>query len=351
MRFPVFFLVAASLLSACTGGDTGVSTTPNKTPVPTSLPLPLQRYESESAILTTKGIEFASTFNNLINELDGSDIVREAAGAAKPVCMNGVEKTVTFDGATKVKLVLDRFYDSKCTQKSLSFIANITIAAGKSLDLVGNATIFSPQAAAIGYAAITDKTAVRTNGSTSVIQGTVTQTVGGPTLLAFGMTCTQALKAANNCGFGGVVNIAPLGLSLGVSATINGFVFQGKSKVGTVSLDAFVGPKGQLTFAPGAGDAWTIDGGTQVASQTGTFDETVNSSSMQVSADLAITDSRFNAQAATHLRPTTGMTGTAQPIGNPNVLTSFTIAPDGSGTIDYSGGNGSGTITFFVIRR
>jgi hypothetical protein len=260
--------------------------------------------------------QFGSTDGGLIGLVQfGSDAVREhlrAPHAVAPPCIRGVESTWSSSGPGQVSESAELFYDAACTRLYIVFNLNeaITSASGnaqvtrETIDQSGNVTDY--QTYSLSFV----------TGGNGQIGDVIVQKTGGPNpgLPAFqaGFTCLFDTGDAIDCGSGivnavqtassnnrihpnAVVTAPPTATpspaapgSVGFEQTIVGQYVSGnavRTQRGVQRFDhsasgisfqingaGFTGPAGALTLAQGSAPAWTIGGGTQVDTLTGTAD-------------------------------------------------------------------------------
>jgi hypothetical protein len=320
-------------MTACTSSS-------GPTPPAPALSKATQRYEAQASMAVANGIEAAS----LIAIVLKSYHVQGALAAAKPVCKDGVETTLTVVSPEQTILVIDVFYDPHCTTLLTHSTLNVTLFPSGNLTIAGKATTYSGSGKPVAYATLSTKGVLGATDQATTT-GSISLTPTGPAVLAFGLSCT--LAATNSCGFAGIATVSET-QALGVSSTLNGFVTSG-SNTGSVALRAYQGAPGALKLVRGAGNAWAISGGTLAATQTGSFVEMVNPNSLNVGGTLALSDSLAGANTTAAFGTRTGIgNGAVSQTSTSKQFASYSTNAVGSGTIGYSDGS-TGNIVLFII--
>jgi hypothetical protein len=340
MRTPTALLLAATFaLAGCTSATVGTVPAPEPS---TGLSVETQRAEAQAGIAVAEGIQVASLLTAVLQQLP-------LGGGTLPsgACKDGVEITVTVLNPEQLKVVVDAFYDAACTARLAHALLKTTFFPSGTLVIDGASTAYDTRGDAVAYARFTTNGTVASTGAHAVTTGTVSRTPAGPAQLQFGLTCT--LAATNDCGFGGVVAVASRSQSLGVAAALNGFTGKGAAN-GTVSLKGYGGALGALTLKRGGGDAWTVRGGSLIASTAGTFDERVNQKGLDVTGHLHLKDPAANAGVSLAFGTRTGIShGAVDSLTPAKLYATFGTDATGTGSIAYSQGPG-GRIVFFIIQ-
>lgn len=146
-------------------------------------------------MVTANGIQVASILAAVLKSLTSA----AAADAAAP-CKNGVEITKQQISVLKFKVTIDLFYDPACTTlfNHAVLVATLDVDA---LGITGQTTTYDPNGKAVAFGTLTNHTQLGST-TTSVTQGTISKSRGGPSALAFGLSCSLANN--NACSFGGV---------------------------------------------------------------------------------------------------------------------------------------------------
>jgi uncharacterized lipoprotein YbaY len=337
MRPKALLLAASLLLSACSSS----SPAPTPTPAP-GLSIATQRLEAQAAMVTANGIQIASLLAAVLASLSSGQ--SSASGPAP--CKNGVRITKEQISAAKFKVTVDVFYDSKCTTIFNHAVLKLTLTSASSLGITGQTTTYDPSGKAVVFGALLNTTKLGST-TTSVTQGTISRSRGGPTALAFGLSCSLATK--NSCGFGGIAATPGLTQSLGVSASLHNFVASGTANDGVVGMTAYSGPLGGLKLRQGSGTSWTVSGGSRVADFTGTFKEQVEAKALDVRGSVSLKDARLGATTSAGFNTRAGIdSGSVRQISSGKQFATFSTDAVGSGTIQYSD-TSTGKIAFFIV--
>jgi hypothetical protein len=336
MRYLALIAAASLLLSACS------STSPAPTPSPTpGLSKTTQRLEAQASMAIANGIQAASIIGVFLKSFH----VANSIAATQPTCKNGTEITVTVVSPEQLTVVIDAFYDPHCTKLLTHALLKVSIFPPGQLTIAGKATTYSTAGKPVAYATTETKGTLSAAVDRATTTGSISLTPTGPDVLSFGLSCT--LASNNACGFGGIATVSAQ-QALGVSTTLNGFS-TGGTKTGTVALHAYQGAPGTLKLIQGKGNAWSISGGTLAATQDGTFLETVDPNSFNVSGTLALKDALANASTTAGFATRTGISdGIVSQTSTSKHFATYSTDAAGSGTIDYSDGS-TGTIVFFII--
>ncbi|HTA40107.1 MAG TPA: hypothetical protein VK760_13570 [Candidatus Acidoferrales bacterium] len=333
--------VAIAFAAAIAIGGCSSATLSTAPPAPTSSPSTLsietQRIEAQAGIAVAQGIQVASLFTAVLEQLP-------LGGGTLPngKCKNGVESTIQVLNPEQLQVTIDAFYDPACKTRFIHASVKTTYFPSGTLEIDGTSTAYNTRGRALTFATFTSNGMVASTGVQLTTNGTVSKSRSGPAQLSFGLTCTWSSQ--NDCGFGGVIAASP-DRSLGVSATLDGFTGSGAAS-GTASVTAYAG---KLKLKQGSGNAWIVSGAKPVASPTGTFEENVDAKSLTTTGKLNLTDAAANARVTLDFATRTGISnGKVQSVAPASPYSSFGTDATGTGAIAYSSGPGD-RIVFFVI--
>jgi hypothetical protein len=340
-------LVSCFALAGCNSGTTG-SNPPLPAPTP-GLSVTTQRLVAQAAISTAEGIHIVSLFTAALADIQG--VLSGKVPPPDGTCKNGIEKTVVMTSPTSLKATVTVFYDVACTQKlsHAVFTANLTLGTNPAITvaIVGSLTVYTIRGRAVAFGALTNKTTQTSAGVTrSISSGTFSDKPNGGAVLSFGMTCTYS--KTNTCGFAGIVPVSS-SEAFGVSSLLSGFTGNGTVTDGKASISAYSGSNTGLKIAQGTGDQWKVNGGTRVISATGTFDETVNQKTLDVTGSLAMEEASKNAKATLSFGTRSGIKDGHVTSINPHApFASFSTDETGTGAIAYSQGPAARIILFII---
>ncbi len=329
----------AATLAACTSASSGV--TPAPVPAVT-LTKQQQAYEADAAMTATNGIRLASLFAAIF-KLQISGAAARAA-AAKPVCKDGVEQSVTFPTPENIVVTIDLFYDPACRTPFVKSKFTAFVHLPSTVQLTGTQTTYDPNGKAVAYGNVSGTSHVNGSASRTVLSGNLRSTPSGPDLLAFGLTCDLG-GGANECGFGAVNGLAVQGTDLGFEFSLDGFVGSGAGS-GHVALKAVAGKPGSLSLKKGFGHTWIVTGGSNVVDEGGTYQERVHPN-YAIDVQVSLADTAADAASGIGLT-SKGMSGSVVQSSIARTAATFHTAPDGSGSIAYSDGT-TGRIVLFIV--
>jgi hypothetical protein len=337
-----------SLTAAAVFGVAGCSSTlstppqPPPTSSPAGLSVDTQRIEAQSGIAVAEALQVASLSTAVLEGLP-------LGGGGLPTgkCVKGVKSTIQVLNPEQLQVTIDAFYDSACKTRFANASLKTTYFPTGNLEIAGTSIAYDTRGRAVAYATLSTNGTAGPAGATTVTTGTLSQKRSGTPQLTFGLSCTLALK--NDCGFGAVVaSISSTAQSLGVTATLDGFTGNGAAS-GTASIEAYSAAPGKLKLKQGSGNSWSVLGGKLLASPAGTFHENVNPTSLEATGNIALKDTKANANIALNFDTRTGISkGAIQTIAPPSPQSNFSTDATGSGAIAYSSGPG-GLIRFFII--
>ena len=326
-------LVAIAACSAGSGGN-GASTVPGLSSANGAAATPDRRHKRSpnqkkqrslaTAALSVAGAsieldQFGSQ-DGLLSQLlhFGHDVARTRKAkphdTGAPVCKNGVEYSFSSSGFGQVDQTIEFFYDSACTQPFNLITLNATFTSSGG-NATGTQETWDQSGNVIGYQTYTATFTAGVNGGIGqiVVQKTSAPAPSASPFSQSAYTCLFNTGNAVDCGSGTVTNIAlasPTPEEVGFEQTVVGqFVTPSPSPIPSASASAspepsgspgdgddwghhgpptsgwqggpsglqlqingigYAGALGALTLAAGTPPAWTITGGTQNATLTGT---------------------------------------------------------------------------------
>ncbi|MGP6158442.1 MAG: hypothetical protein ACLPYS_13215 [Vulcanimicrobiaceae bacterium] len=280
--------------------------------------------------------------------------------SASNTCYNGAEFSETVSGGT-IDFTVEFFYDSACTEPYMlrTLVISPPPSGGGTGTASGTAEVFDESGAAVDYDTLALTFVVDASGRLTQIseQKTAAPAPSATPYAQFGYACVYGTSSSIDCGSGNAINDSAAGESLGFvetttvvsspaptaspspAGTAAPMAFSGfapRSFELSINGQGFTGALGALTLAPATPPAWTIAGGTQVATLTGTANLGFGFGSFVSSLSLTLIDS---AAGLTTTLTSSGnhLSGT---VTNSSGQTVATISLDrsGSGTISYSNG-------------
>lgn len=333
-------LACAASLAACTSATVGTTPTPEPA---AGLSVGTQRVEAQAGIAVAEGIQMASLFAAVLEQLP-------LGGGTLPTgkCEDGVKSTIKVVNPEQLLVTIDTFYETSCKTRFTASTFQTTYFPSGTLRIAGTSTAYSTRGSAVAYATFSSDGTATPSGAQLVTTGTVSQTPHGAAQLSFGLTCT--LGTANECGFGGIAPDASLAESIGATATISGFTGSGNA-TGKTAVKAYSAALGALKLAQGSGNSWTVRGGALVASPAGTFTESVDRAGLDATGTLQLSDSPNNAGAGLAFATRSGISqGRVDSLSPAASFSSFSTDATGTGSIAYSQGPGA-RILFFIISQ
>jgi hypothetical protein len=352
--------------------------------------------------------QFGST-NGLLAQLfdfgRANEHVRHDASSSSPRCFNGVEHSWSSNGSGQLTQTIEFFYDSACTQPYL--LIDVAMSFGSSgITAKGSQETWAQNGNVIGYKTFTATLSPGnpgTSGSIQVEEASAPAPSEPPTSQS-GFTCLLHTSAKIDCGTGNTITLpsaSPAPAEIGFTQTTVGSVVtpspsptptpssgsssgsgsssksalpanwghgEGNWQGGpsglelTVNGTGYTGGVGSLTLAPGTPPAWTIAGGTQVATLTGTA--TIGFGGFEhsgrgwrhddgrwgrgghgqpgpgslTSLDLTLNDTAAGLTATLTSAADGKLTGTVTETGSTETIATISVNVSGNGTITYSNG-------------
>jgi hypothetical protein len=242
---------------------------------------------------------------------------------------------------TKATFTISTFYDSACAHPLHAYAFLFVKGSATTLGATGSETAYAATGAVTGY---------RTYDISDIITGTasnyVLRTMTAPGLppvaptSSFGLVCLYAAGSAENCGYAAVQNTSSLGIPLALNMNYTGLNPPGvrTPSHGTVGMQAYTGAAGSMGFVFGsAPGTWTITGGTQIASDTGTYSFTVDTNGDILASSTSLNDPTNDAAPSFTEDAAGNFNGLVRQISAGAVPSLFTTDNAGNGTIIYTG--------------
>ena len=263
-----------------------------------------------------------------------------------PSCVNGqtTADVTNADGSTTSTQTT--YYDAACTQPSQAIVVNVPALApgATSISGTGTLTTYSVAGSVTGYTTMSLTIAI--SGSTTVVTLVASQatTVGGAPYANLGITCSAALAGTSvQCGAANVVTTGGTQVGASVALTLTSVTAAwATTRTATMSASAYSAASG-LAIAQGAVPAWSVTGGSPVATIGGTVSATVTGSQV-TNATITLTGPggvTVNGSAAGgNYAITVQQNGVTQG--------SVTVNASGNGTITYAGGT-TATIANWIV--
>jgi hypothetical protein len=389
-------LLAVAVFAACGGGGGSMSpstgsgganpTTPNSTTTTaktqsaansalsvTGNSLDIDQFGSSGSI-TSFAIQRA------IAARDGGSTSWASPGS----CQNGVEYSQTSPGSGQYNVTIEFFYDNACTQprKLVTMAINFSSTGGiingteELWDMNGNVVDYKTDEGTFAFAA----------NSHQITQITVERTVAAqPSATPFsesGFTCIYNTSSPVDCGNAVVATIndpqidpqassspgaspsasptaSPTPYEIGFAGTVQG-QFQTPSpspspsgaptmspQFGwnpqpfdlqlTITGTGYTGATQSMTIAPATAPAWSITGGTQITTLSGTATIGFGPSGMMSNANITLVDSADGLTITLTSIAHGGLSGNVTNSSGQTVAT-VTVDANGDGTIDYTSG-------------
>jgi hypothetical protein len=309
---------------------------------------------------------------------------------ATPTCQNGVEFSQSSSGSGNYTQTIEFFYDSACTQPRKEITLNITFSSGTGT-FTGTEELWDMSGNVVDYKTDTGTFTFSGQQVTEVsVQRTVAAAPSATPFAENGFTCVFNSGQAIDCGDGIVATInnpqldphiyqnmgpspspsasasaaasptpSPTPFEIGFAGTVtgtqstpspspsassmptmspnNGWNPQPFQLQVTVNGTGYTGATQSMTIAPATAPAWTITGGTQVTTLSGTATIGFGPSAMMSTANITLTDS---ADGLTITLTSIGHGGLSGNVTNSSGATVATVTVDanGDGVINYTSG-------------
>jgi hypothetical protein len=301
-----------------------------------------------------------------------------SAWASPGSCQNGVEYSQTSPGSGQYNVTIEFYYDTACTQprKLITMAIDFSSTGGiingteELWDMNGNVVDYKTDEGTFAFAA----------NSHQITQITVERTVAAaPSATPFsenGFTCIYNASNPVDCGNAVVSTLneskidpdddtpspspspSATPYEIGFTGTVQG-TFQTPSPspspsgmptmspIGwnpqpfslqlTVAGTGYTGATQSMTIAPATAPAWSITGGTQITTLSGTATLGFGPSGMMSNANITLVDSADGLTITLTSIAHGGLSGTVTTSSGQTVAT-VTVDANGDGTIDYTSG-------------
>lgn len=257
-------------------------------------------------------------------------------------CTNASETATTVVSATEELVYQRNFYDAACTQLKQDIALDINAASTSSVTATGTMSSFTSTGAQYDYETLQMSLTFSTTGALSSLSMQITDAVT-PTsqqLSSVAFACGMAGTSAT-CGAGDVEHSTLLNADAGLTVGLS--VSAGAPQGGLVpvpislSVSGYTGALNALQLAPGTFPSWTISGGTLVDTASVSGQLAFTTAGALASGTLTFTDSADHASVSM-TTSTTGTTASISDTATNAVVATFTVDPNGNGTIAYSDG-------------
>jgi hypothetical protein len=289
-----------------------------------------------------------------------------------PTCQNGVEFSQSSTGQGEVTQTIEFFYDPACTEPFKLIVQTISFSnTGGSIQ--GTEEIWDQTGTVVAYKTFSLGFAISGGRLTSIaMQKSVAPAPSASPFFQVGESCLFGTSNPVDCGAGNVVTISqptaspsPLNESIGFTGTVTGdFVTPSPSPSPSASPPSwgqpnqlqlqlngsgYTGAVGALTLSAGTPPAWTIAGGTEVLTLSGTVTlgfggprwggGVMSSIDLDETAlGLTVTLSSSNDQLTGNVTNASGQ-----------VVATMTLDFSGTGTITYSNGTTAPVVDWIIL--
>jgi hypothetical protein len=245
------------------------------------------------------------------------------------------------------------YYDSACAHPLHAYSFLLIKGSPTTVTATGSETAYTATGAVSGYRTY-DVSDIVTGGVSNYVLRTTTAPGVPPAAptSSFGLVCLYTAGTAENCGYAAVQNTSSLGIPLALNMNYTGLNPPGVSTPshGTVGLQAYTGAAGTMSFVFGATPGtWSITGGTQIASDSGTYSFTVDTNGDILASSTSLNDPGNDAAPSFAEDPAGNFSGQVRQISTGAISTLFQTDNAGNGTITYSGAP-LGEISEFLLQ-
>lgn len=374
----IVFLIVAVVLAACGGG--GTSSTPGMSgggaTNSSAASVASQRNVAGSALASVgDDVDFdewgPSGGISTLALQDAVSVQDVHTQSASGTCQNGVEFSQSSTGSGQVTQTIEIFFDPSCTEPFKLITQTITFSSSGG-SIQGSEEVWDQAGAVVAYKTFSLAFTLSNGHATSIVaQKSVAPAPSASPLLQVGESCVFGTSNPIDCGAGNVLTISqptaspsPLDESIGFTGTATGtFVTPSPSPSASppswgqpnelqIQLDGtgYTGAIGALTLASATLPAWTISGGTQVLTLTGTVTlgfggpqwggGAMSSISLDESA-LGLTVTLTSSKGGKLTGDVTNSSGT--------VVATITLDYSGTGTITYSNGTTAQVVDWIIL--
>lgn len=369
--FTIFALVAA--LAACGGG--GTSGTPSLSGAGKIVSIATQRNVAGSALASVGNDvdfdEWGSPGGISSMAVQEALAVKEVRVQSETVtCQNGVEFSQSSTGDGEVTQTIEFFYDPACTEPFKLIVQTITFSdTGGSIQ--GTEEVWDQAGNVVAYKTFSLGFAVSNGNLTSIaMQKSVAPAPSASPFLQVGESCLFGTANPVDCGAGNVVTISqptaspsPLSESIGFTGTVTGdFVTPSPSPSASppawgqpnelqlqLNGSGYSGAIGALTLMAGTPPAWTISGGSQVLTLTGTVTLGFGGPRWGGGVMSSINLDETALGLTVTLTASNGKLTGSVTNGGGQVVATMTLDYSGTGTITYSNGTTAPVVDWIIL--
>ncbi len=244
-------------------------------------------------------------------------------------------------GAPSALFTITTFYDSACAHPMHAYSFTLVKGSATTLSATGSETAYTATGAVTGYRTYDISDIITGTASNYVLHSTTAPGLppAAPTS-SFGLVCLYTAGNAENCGYAAVQNTSSLGIPLALNMNYTGLNPPGVTTPsrGTVGMQAYTGAAGSMGFVFGSTPGtWTITGGTQIASDTGTYGFTVDANGDILASSTSLNDPTNDAAPSFTEDSAGNFNGLVRQISTGSIPSLFTTDNAGNGTIIYTG--------------
>jgi hypothetical protein len=244
-------------------------------------------------------------------------------------------------GVPSALFTVTTFYDSACAHPLHAYSFTLVKGSATTVTATGSETAYAATGAVTGYRTYDISDIVTATASNYVLRSTTAPGLPpvAPTS-SFGLVCLYTVGSSENCGYAAVQNTSSLGIPLALNMNYTGLNPPGVATPsrGTVGMQAYTGAAGSMGFVLGsAAGTWTITGGTQIASDTGTYGFTVDTNGDILASATSLNDTTNDAAPSFTEDSAGNFSGLIRQISTGAVPSLFATDNAGNGSIIYTG--------------
>lgn len=277
---------------------------------------------------------------------------RTASAPVWSACSNASESATVVVSATEEILYLRSFYDAACTNLKQDVMLDVVATSSTAGSISGTLSSYTTTGTQYAYQTLALSFTTTATGTLSTIslQTTDAVTPTSPQLDTLGVACGVS-GASATCGAGAVEHSQTLNADAGMTLSFAFSASAGTNGLVTVPVSlnssAYSGALNALQLAAATFPNWSISGGTLLDTASVSGQLAFTASGVLTSGTLALTDTADHA-SVTMTTSTTGTTGSVTDTATNTVVATFTVDPNGNGTIHYGDGT-VGQITGWQI--
>lgn len=353
-------------LASCGGGSGGSAATPpaGGTPPGTGAPAPVtqaavQRTDAAQSLqmlqasrgLGSGGVTTASVARRAAAQVRRAMSTGVRRIASTTPCTSGTVVSTNSTSPTTVTITVQSYYDQLCTALEGTLVWNVTVNPPTSVSGPATMTRYATSGAVVTYETLTlsmtfTDSKLSQLSQLSVDVTTIANSVNGPSVGSYGISCGLVGTSSLTCGLGAVTNVSTLSVEQGFTLGLTGSG-SASSVQATITAQAYQGALNALSLSPGAFPAWTISGGTLLDSASATVAATYASNGTPTLLAFTMTDAQDQATVTLAATPS-GISGTIAQSATGATVATFAIDALGNGTISYSNGT-QGQIEDYLI--